>query len=403
MPKLSLKDLSVKGKKVLMRVDFNVPLDERGKITDDTRIREALASIEYVLKQGGSVILMSHLGRPKGKSDPKFTLAPCAEALSKLLGKPVQFAKDCIGDETAKMAKNLKESEVLLLENLRFYAAEEDPSVDPTFAQKLAKLGDIYVNDAFGTAHRAHSSTYAIVKYFPGKAAAGFLMQKELSFLEPLIKNPARPFYAIIGGAKISSKIGVLKSLITKVDALFIGGGMAFTFFKAQNISIGKSICEDDLLQTAREIMQMCTSKNISIYFPKDLLITDNLKENGAVKTIFAKDGIPDGWEGADIGPQTVKEWSQELKKAQTIFWNGPVGVFEKPAFAKGTNMLATAMAELRSTRIIGGGDSVAAINQLNLAKNFTHLSTGGGAALEFLEYGKLPGIEVLTDAENKK
>ena len=401
MPKLSLKDLSVKGKKVLMRVDFNVPLDERGKITDDTRIREALASIEYVLKQGGSVILMSHLGRPKGKSDPKFTLAPCAEALSKLLGKPVQFAKDCIGDETAKMAKNLKESEVLLLENLRFYAAEEDPSVDPTFAQKLAKLGDIYVNDAFGTAHRAHSSTYAIVKYFPGKAAAGFLMQKELSFLEPLIKIRAT-FLCDHRRAKISSKIGVLKSLITKVDALFIGGGMAFTFFKAQNISIGKSICEDDLLQTAREIMQMCTSKNISIYFPKDLLITDNLKENGAVKTIFAKDGIPDGWEGADIGPQTVKEWSQELKKAQTIFWNGPVGVFESLPLLKAL-ICRHSYGRAQIYPHYRRGDSVAAINQLNLAKNFTHLSTGGGAALEFLEYGKLPGIEVLTDAENKK
>ena len=391
--KLSLKDLPVKGKRVLMRVDFNVPLSKEGKVTDDTRIREALPSIEHVLKSGGSLVLMSHLGRPDGKPNPKYSLAPCAEALSKLLKKPVLFAKDCIGEEAGKMAGALKPSEVLLLENLRFYAAEEEPEKDPLFAQKLAKLGDCYVNDAFGTAHRAHSSTCTITQYFPGKAAAGFLMEKEISFLEPLLKNPARPFYALIGGAKISTKIGVLHALLKKVDALFIGGGMSYTFMKAQGIEIGSSIVEEAHLETAKRLM----GQKVPISLPRDLLIADGMSENAKTQVVPLRQGIPAGWQGVDIGPETVKTWTTEFAKAKTFFWNGPVGVFEIAPFAKGTQAIASALAKLHSVRIVGGGDSASAINQLNLAKSFTHLSTGGGAALEFIEHGKLPGIEALT------
>lgn len=392
-----VSDLEVKGKRVLLRVDFNVPLNESGKITDDTRIRESLPTIEYLLKEGASVILMSHLGRPEGKISQKFSVKPCQAALSSLLNKPVQFAEDCVGKEAESRAKNLKAGEILLLENLRFHSAEEDPSSDPSFAEALAKLGELYVNDAFGAAHRKHTSTYTIASYFPGRAAAGFLMQKELTFLGPLLKNPKRPFYAIIGGAKISSKIGVLKSLIDKADALFIGGAMAYTFFKAQGLSIGNSLCEDKFISKALELVEYAASKKVALYFPKDLVIADRIKEGAQIKTILTSAGIPDGWEGVDIGPETVKEWSAKLKMAETIFWNGPLGVFEIPLFAKGTNTLAELLAHLKSIRIIGGGDSVAAINQLHLAKNFTHLSTGGGATLELLEFGTLPGIEALS------
>lgn len=396
MNKLTLQDLPISGKKVLVRVDFNVPL-KNGRITDDTRIRESLPSIEYILDKGGSVILMSHLGRPKGKKDPEFTLKPCAVRLGELLKKPVLFVEDCIGQEAEKSAKGVKAGEVLLLENLRFYEAEEEPSKDPSFAEKLSKLGDLYVNDAFGAAHREHSSTYTITSYFPGKAAAGLLLEKEISFLQPLVKNPARPFYALIGGAKISSKIGVLKSLLSKVDALFIGGGMAFTFMKAQGIEIGNSIFEEKFLEEAKNLLRDCSNKKIPLFLPKDLVIADEIKQEAKVKIIAVNQGIPSGWQGVDIGPETVKAWTEELKKAKTIFWNGPVGVFEIPPFAKGTEALAKNLSTLSSTRIIGGGDSVAAINQLNLAQKFTHLSTGGGAALEFLEFGQLPGIEVLS------
>ncbi len=398
MSKLTIKDLAIKGKRVLMRVDFNVPLSKEGSVEDDTRIREALPSIEYVLKEGGSLILMSHLGRPEGKRTPKYSLASCALHLSKLLKKPVRFVEDCIGQEVEKATSALKPGEIILLENLRFYPAEEDPATDPTFAQKLAKLGDLYVNDAFGTAHRAHSSTCTIAKLFPNKAAMGFLMEKELAFLEPLLKNPQRPFYAIIGGAKISSKIGVLKSLLSRVDALFICGGMAFTFFKAQGISIGDSICEEAQLPTAKELLQQCASKKLPLFLPSDLLIADKVSQDAKTRVIQTKEGIPAGWQGVDMGPETMKAWISQLEKCKTIFWNGPPGIFEIPPFAKGTEGLARGLAKLNSTRIIGGGDSVSAINHLNLSKNFTHLSTGGGAALEFIEYGKLPGIDALSD-----
>lgn len=400
MNKLTLKDLPVKGKKVLVRVDFNVPLNKDGTISDDTRIKASLPTIEHILNEGGSAILMSHLGRPDGKKDPKFTLELCAKRLSELLHKPVLFAHDCIGLDVEKMAKNLKPGQALLLENLRFHAAEEKPEIDPSFAKKLAKLGDFYVNDAFGTAHRAHSSTATITKYFPETAVAGFLLQKEIEFLGAAFAHPKHPFYAVIGGAKISTKMGVLKSLLSKVDSLFIGGGMSYTFFKAQGISIGDSIHEDDLLGKAKEFLKTAAEKKVAIYLPTDIVIADRFDNNANAKTINIADGIPKGWQGMDIGPGTLKKWSEFLQKSAMVFWNGPLGVFEFPNFAKGTNGMAKTLSELKATTIVGGGDSVAAVNQLNLLNRFTHVSTGGGATLEYIEYGHLPGIDALTSAQ---
>lgn len=398
MDKLSLKDLDLSGKKVIMRVDFNVPFEKEGAISDDTRIRAALPSIKYVLDKGGSLIVMSHLGRPKGEKKPEFSLKPVAKRLKELLGSPVIFAEDCIGPEVEKQAKALKPGEVLLLENLRFYKAEEKPDTDPSFAKKLASYADLYVNDAFGTAHRSHSSTATIAEYFPGRAAAGFLLEKEIDFLGGLLENPKRPFYAIIGGSKVSTKMGVLRSLAEKVDGIFVGGGMTFTFLKAQNIPIGNSIHEDDLLQEAREFQKHCAEKDIKLFMASDLVIADDFKESANTQIVQADDGIPDGWEGMDIGPKTLEEWKKALSGAKTVFWNGPVGVFEMPPFAKGTNGLAEALAKLDATTVVGGGDSLAAINKLELGEKFSHLSTGGGASLEFIEYGKLPGIEALSD-----
>lgn len=397
MKKLSIKDLDLKDKRVLVRVDFNVPLSEEGKITDDTRIRAALPTIEYILNQGGSVILMSHLGRPEGKPDPKFSLAPCAHHLESLLKRPVPLATDCIGPEVETRARALRPGQLLMLENLRFYPAEEKPASDPSFAKKLASLGDIYINDAFGTAHRAHSSTATIAQYFPGKAAAGFLLMKEIEFLGSAFSNPKHPFYALIGGAKVSSKMGVLSSLLSKVDALFIGGGMAYTFLKSQGVSIGDSICEDDLIEKAREFSELAKSKNIPIYLPEDLVIADAFDASAKRQVVTLAQGIPTGWQGMDIGPKTLANWKQKLGQAAMIFWNGPVGVFELEPFAVGTQELAKALAALKAITIVGGGDSVAAINEFNLADQFSHISTGGGAALEYIEFGKLPGIEALS------
>lgn len=395
MRKLNLKDLSVKNKCVLMRVDFNVPLS-KGTITDDSRIRAALPSIEYVLQQGGSLILMSHLGRPKGKPDPKLSLAPVAKRLSELLGKSVAFAPDCIGPAVEKMANNLKGGEILLLENLRFHSEEEEPEKDPQFVRSLAKLGDVYVNDAFGTAHRAHASTALIAKQFPQKAAAGFLMEKEITHLTPLLQHPTRPFHAIIGGAKVSSKAGVIQNFLKQVDVLFIGGAMAFTFFKAQGIEIGDSPFEESELKTVEKILSL----QKTVFFPKDLVIADAFSNEASHKTIPVESGIPKGWQGVDIGAQTVEEWSFSLKKAATIFWNGPLGVFEMPNFAKGTRAIAQTLANSQAEVIVGGGDSIAAIQQMGLADRFAHLSTGGGASLEFLEFGHLPGIDALSNAQ---
>lgn len=388
MDKLTLKDLQLHGKRVLMRVDFNVPL-ENGKISDDSRIVASLPSIQYILQQGASLILMSHLGRPDGKPKAEFSLKPCAKRLSELLKKPVQMAPDCIGTKTEQMASLLQPGEVLLLENLRFHEGEEHPEKESNFTENLAKLGDIYVNDAFGTAHRAHASTALIAKFFPHKAAMGFLMEKEIRALTPLIKHPAKPFHAIIGGAKISTKIGVIKSMLEKVDELFIGGAMAYTFFKAKGISIGDSPSEDPKL-----IQDLNSAK---MHFPIDLVIADSFSNDGKRKVIDVQAGIPAGWQGMDIGPKTIELWTRNLRKAATVFWNGPLGVFEMSHFAEGTRKIALSLAEGNGKVIVGGGDSIAAIQQMGLAQKFAHLSTGGGASLEFLEFGHLPGIEALS------
>ena len=390
---LSLKDLDVKGKRVLMRVDFNVPLNDDGSISDDTRITLALPSIQYVLQEGGKLILMSHFGRPKGKVCKELSLKPCADRLSALLKKEVLLAPDAIGKEVEVMAETLQEGAVMMLENLRFHPGEEDPEKDPSFAKSLAKLGDCYVDDAFGAAHRAHASTVTIASYFPGKCAMGFLMEKEIAALSKLVLHPKHPFYAIIGGAKIKSKIGILRTLSEKVDALFIGGGMAFTFFKVLGVPIGDSICDDERLKEAETLLKRSKKTGMSLHLPLDVVITDGPE----IKTVEIKEGIPKGWKGMDVGPATIAAWSDILRKGTTIFWNGPVGVFEDPSFAKGTTYLAQNLSTMPGEVVVGGGDSIAAINQLHLQNAFAHLSSGGGASLEFIENGTLPGIEAQT------
>ncbi|PJD96347.1 MAG: phosphoglycerate kinase [Parachlamydia sp.] len=400
-PILSINQIPLKGKKVLLRVDFNVPLDQEGTITDDSRIKASLPSIQYILDQGGSVILMSHLGRPKGKASPEYSLDPCAKRLATLIGKPVCMAPDCIGPAVEELARSLKPGEILLLENLRFHEGEEHPEKDPAFVKKLAALGEIYINDAFGTAHRAHASTTEIARYFPGKAAAGFLLTKEVRFLGEALLNPKRPFYAIVGGAKISTKIGVLESLLKKVDALLIGGGMAYTFFKAQGIPIGQSIHEDEFLSKAQAILALAKKQNIRLVLPVDVVVTDSAAKPSYAKTISISAGIPDGSEGVDIGPKTIEAFTSILNNAATILWNGPLGVFEVEAFAQGTDAIAQAVANSHATTIVGGGDSVAALQKSHLSAHITHLSTGGGASLEYIEYGTLPGIEALRQANS--
>lgn len=396
--KLSLQDLDLKGQNILMRVDFNVPLSEEGVVRDDSRIRYALPSVEYILKQGGRLILMSHLGRPKGKKDPKLSLKPIAEHLTKLLGKRVIMAPDTIGPEVEKLAASLQDGDIMLLENVRFYEGEEHPEKDATFVEKLAKLGSVYINDAFGTAHRKHTSTALIAKKFPNKSALGFLMEKEVSYLSRLFINPKRPFYAIIGGAKVKSKLGVVEALTEKIDAIFIGGGMAFTFLKSQGISIGDSLCDDEHLETIRTLLCECKKKAIQVFLPEDFIIAKEFSNESERKIVSAKEGIPPTWRGMDIGPKTIDTWRNFLTKASTIFWNGPMGVFEFSHFAEGTHTLAQTLSELGCTVVVGGGDSVAAINSMGIQKNFSHISTGGGASLEYIEYGHLPGIDALSD-----
>jgi len=394
---MSLSDLPIAGKKVLVRVDFNVPLDPKGNILDDTRIKAALPTIQYILDQGASPILMSHLGRPKGEKNPKLSLAVCAERLKSLLGQKVEIAPDCIGEKVEKLAKGLKPGQILLLENLRFNPGEENPESDPSFASSLAKLGDFYVNDAFGTAHRAHSSTVTIAQYFVGKRAPGLLMQKEIDFLDSAFAAPKRPFYAIIGGAKVSTKLEVLKSLLEKVDALFIGGGMAYTFLKAQGFEISDSLVEDQLLPFAKEFLELSEKKKIPVFLPKDFVVADAFSNNANKKIVLSASGIPPGFQGLDIGPITRTEWANTLKAAQLVFWNGPLGVFEFSNFSEGTHSIAITVADLDAITIVGGGDSVAAINQLKIAKQFSHISTGGGACLEYIQYGHLPGIDAIS------
>ena len=393
---LSLRDLSLKNKKVLMRVDFNVPMDDKNQIADPTRIVSTLSSIKYILSQGASLVLMSHLGRPKDKRVPELTLKPCAEKLAQLLGQDVLLAPDCIGPETKKMVDELHPGQVLLLENLRFHPAEEHPEEDEDFVKQLSSFGDIFVNDAFGTAHRAHASTAAIAKYFKGRSAAGFLMEKEIKFLGDALQNPKRPFYAILGGSKISSKCGVIEALMNKADAIFIGGGMTYTFLKAQGIEVGNSIHEDDFLDKARELLSLSGKGRGRIVLPTDIVVADRVAIGAQMHTVKCVEGIPNGYEGVDIGPDTVEAYAVELRKAATLFWNGPVGVFEIPAFAKGTNAIAHIIAQLSAVTIVGGGDSIAAINAAGVSDNITHLSTGGGASLEYIEFGTLPGIDAL-------
>ena len=392
--KQSLKDLNIDGKRVLMRVDFNVPFNRDGSIRDHTRILLTLPSIQYVLNRGGRVILMSHLGRPKEPFDPNFSLKPCAQELSKLLGKKVQFVSHCIGNEVQEKAKNLKPGELLLLENLRFYEGEEFPEKDLSFAKSLAELGEVYINDAFGAAHRSHASTTEVTRYFGKNCGMGFLMEREVLSLSKILLNPDRSFYAIIGGAKIGNKIDLLLSFSRKVDGLFIGGGMAFTFFKAKGISIGDSICDESRLNFASNFLKECDERKIKIYLPIDVVITNGTK----VQTVQINNGIPKGWKGQDIGFETVELWSKELSNSGAVFWNGPMGVFEECGFAFGTEGLAKHLSEISGEVTIGGGDLVGAIHSLNLDKKFYHISSGGGASLEFLANGTLPGLEAIVN-----
>ena len=424
MNKKTLRDVDLKGKRVVMRVDFNVPMakDGSGKITDDTRIQAALPSIKYVLDQGGSLVLMSHLGRPKGKGyEAEFSLKPVAEALAKLLKKPVKFSPDCMKADAD--VKALKPGEIVLLENTRFYKAEDGKvkkdddkknihlsdaeykekkaklAADrDAMAKKLASYGDLYCNDAFGTAHRAHASTAVIAKYLQ-PAVSGFLMEKELQFLGDAVEKPVRPFVAILGGAKVSDKLGVVKNLLNKVDTLIIGGGMAYTFFKAEGREVGKSLCEDDQVAYAKEMLEMAKAKGVKLLLPVDNVIAD--KFDPAANTKISEGNIPADWMGLDIGPKSVALFADAIKSAKTVVWNGPMGCFEMPAFAKGTLGVCKAVALVKAnggTSIIGGGDSVSAVKKSGLAGKMTHISTGGGASLEFLEGKELPGVAALND-----
>ncbi len=397
MNKLTIDDLDLKGKRVLMRVDFNVPLTEDGQVADDMRIRAALPSIKKVLEEGGSLVLMSHLGRPKGKWNEKYSLKPVAKRLSELLGQEVKMAPDCVGPEVEKMASELKPGEVLLLENLRFHPGEE--ANDPEFAKQLAKLGDIYVNDAFGTAHRAHASTEGVTKYFD-LCAAGYLMQKELEYLGKAVHNPEHPYVAIMGGAKISGKIDVINNLLPKVDVLLIGGGMSYTFFKAKGVNIGNSLLEEDRIPVARDVLEQAGKKGVELLLPVDNVVATAVDESAETKVTDGPD-VPDGWIGVDIGPKTVDLYREKILAAKTVVWNGPMGVFEKEPFAKGTFAVAQALADATAkgaVTIVGGGDSAAAIRKAGLADKVSHVSTGGGASLEFLAGLTLPGVAALTD-----
>ena len=391
MNKKTVRDIDVKGKKVLVRCDFNVPQDEYGNITDNRRIVSALDTIKYLLENNSKVILCSHLGRPKGEVKAEFSLKPIADELSKLLGKEVKLAKDVIGEDAKNLTDNMKEGEVVLLENVRFHREETDN--DPEFSKKLASFADIFVNDAFGTAHRAHASTAGVADYLP--AVSGFLIEKELNFMGDALNNPERPFMAILGGRKVSDKIGVIEALLEKVDTLMIGGAMAYTFFKAMGYGVGDSICELDKLDLAKELMEKAKQKGVKFMLPVDTRIAKEFKPDTESKVV-SYTYIPDGWEGFDIGDETIKMYVEELQKAKTVVWNGPVGLFEFDQFAIGTNSLAKALGDLDAVTIIGGGDSAAAIEKLGIADKFSHISTGGGASLEFLEGKKLPGIECL-------
>ena len=417
MSKISVRDMDLKGKRVLMRVDFNVPLQD-GKVTDDTRITAAMPTIRYILEQGATVVLMSHLGRPKGgKAEPEFSLKPAAERLAERLGKPVVFAEDCIGPEVRRLAEGLNVSKpILLLENLRFHKEEEGKVKLPetatddekkvakaamklkqeAFAKELAMLGDVYVNDAFGTAHRAHASTAVVCKFFKVNGA-GFLMEKEIKYMGQVLSHPDKPFVAILGGAKVSDKVNVISNLLTKVDALLIGGAMAYTFYRAKGLPTGKSLVEEDKVPLAKELLSKAAALKVKLLLPVDHIIADAFSANANRKTV-GEDGIAEGWMALDIGPKTAAIYAAEIAGARTVVWNGPMGCFEMAPFAGGTLAVAKAVAATKCVSVIGGGDSVAAVNQSGLADRMTHISTGGGASLEFLEGKNLPGIAALTE-----
>lgn len=393
--KKTIRDIELKGKRVLIRCDFNVPLDSNQNITDDTRIRAALPTLEYMIEHGAKVVVMSHLGRPKGKAAAEFSLAPVAVRLSELLGKPVAFA-DCdvvIDDAVKAKAASLKDGDVLLLQNVRFRKEETDNEAG--FAKELAKLGDVFVQEAFGTAHRAHASTAGIANYLP--CVSGFLIEKEVKFLGSALQNPQRPFVAIMGGAKVGDKIKVIENLLTKVDTLIVGGGMSYTFYKAMGLEIGTSILDADNIDLAKMLLEKASSLNVKFLLPVDIVCADEFSNDAKHKT-YSRDKIPSDMMGLDIGEETIKLYSEEIAKAKTVVWNGPMGVFEMENFAKGTKAIAEALAVSDATTIIGGGDSAAAVEQFGLADKMSHISTGGGASLEFLEGKILPGISIIEE-----
>ena len=392
--KKTVKDVDVRSKRVLVRVDYNVPLDANGNVSDDKRITASLPTINYLLEQGARIILCSHLGRPKGEVKKEFSLAPVAKRLKELLpGVNIYFASDCIGEEAERKAAALKDGEILLLENLRFHKEEE--KTDPEFAKKLASLAEIYVNDAFGTVHRAHASTAGVAAYLP--AVAGFLIGKELSIMGGALESPERPFVAILGGAKVADKIGVITNLLNKCDTLLIGGGMAYTFFKAMGYEIGDSLLDAESIDLAKQLMETAKEKGVKLLLPVDTVVAKAFAADAEHMTVAAN-AIPAGWQGLDIGEKTRELFAAEIKNAKTVIWNGPMGVFEFPEFAKGTEAVAKACAECGGTTIIGGGDSASAVKKLGYADKMTHISTGGGASLEFLEGKVLPGVAALND-----
>jgi len=397
MKKLSIRDCDVKGKRVLARVDFNVPLDSDRSITDDTRIVESLPTIRDVVDRGGRLILISHLGRPRHGRDPELSLAPVAHRLAELVKNPLRFAGDCVGEDVKQKVAGLRDGEILLLENLRFHPGEE--ANDPAFAKELASFADVYVNDAFGTAHRAHASTAGVADYIPVRVA-GLLMEKELKALGQALSNPARPFLAVLGGAKISGKIDLIKSLLDRVDVLLVGGGMMYTFFKASGLEIGRSIVDEKHLAMCKDLLAQRKPGRSRLLLPVDTIVAQEINDDAPAREVSIAD-IPEDWIGVDIGPKTVDLFKAQIAGARTIFWNGPMGVFEKPSFAEGTKAVARAIADATdrgATTLVGGGDSLAAINLMGIASRFTHISTGGGASLEFMEGRSLPGVEALCD-----
>jgi len=394
MPELSIRDLDLRGKRVFMRVDFNVPLNDAGAITDDTRIRASLPTIQYAVERGARLILASHLGRPKGKPNPKYTLRPAATRLAELLGKPVAFGVDCVGAQVEKEAASLQDGDVLLLENVRFHAEEEKN--DPEFSRQLAALAQVYVNDAFGSAHRAHASTEGITRYL-SPAAAGLLMEKELEYLSKAVENPARPYVAIVGGAKVSDKIDLLQNLLKFADSILIGGAMAYTFLKAQGVEVGLSQVEEDKLDLAKELLASAESRGVKLLLPSDHVVAEKLDKDAVAENV-GTGNIPANRMGLDIGPVTRAAYAQEIARAKTIVWNGPMGVFEIEQFAQGTVAIAQAVAASSAVSIVGGGDSVAAVHKAGVEAKISHISTGGGASLEFLSGLTLPGVAALTE-----